>query len=395
MKDTSVRNNARCRRRDSSTSATMFSMYQRCTLTLRMSSKLSRKRWLSTSDDLLVNMARGASITDCKSNTEMVDKIVRAGLLSNRRAIDAMLAVDRRYFFLGIKEEVPSQGESGSACYDNVPINIGKDATISTPQFCAEVLQLLAPKLNPGAKVLDIGCGSAYMSSLFAVMVKKEGCVVGIDCFDELVENAKINVFNMVQQGVASGNEMVKDIGTIELHCELFPGSKHEFFRSKVIIDNHHKDSLYDCIYVAPCIEDSNTLSKLNKLLKPNGRLVVPYFNVEKSERGQQLLCLDKGIDVSSDNEDQLWETQDEIMPVLCQILQTKHSVEKINEEQKKMEEDKNVRKISKKDAKKEMLEWVATFEAKNARKPTREDIENDSEGNRLFEVFRNAPGKA
>ena len=115
----------------------------------------------------------------------------------------------------------------------------------------------------------------------------------------------------------------------------------------------------------------------------------------KKSERGQQLLCLDKGIDVSSDNEDQLWKTQDEIMPVLCQILQTKHSVEKINEEQKKMEEDKNVRKISKKDAKKEMLEWVATFEAKNARKPTREDIENDSEGNRLFEVFRNAPGKA
>ena len=41
------------------------------------------------------------------------------------------------------------------------------------------------------------------------------------------------------------------------------------------------------------------------------------------------------------------------------------------------------------------MLEWVASFEAKNARKPTREDIENDSEGNRLFEVFRNAPGKA
>ena len=115
---------------------------------------------------------------------------------------------------------------------------------------------------------------------------------------------------------------------------------------------------------------------------------------MEKSERGQQLLCLDKGIYVSSDNEDQLWETQDEIMPVLCQILQTKHIVEKINEEQKKMEEDKNVLKIRKKDAKKEMLEWVATLKQR-MRKPTREDIENDSEGNRLFEVFRNAPGKA
>ena len=60
-----------------------------------------------------------------------------------------------------------------------------------------------------------------------------------------------------------------------------------------------------------------------------------------------------------------------------------------------KNEEPPSDKKPPKKDAKKEMLEWVATFEAKNARKPTREDIENDSEGNRLFEVFRNAPGKA
>ena len=106
---------------------------------------------------------------------------------------------------------------------------------------------------------------------------------------------------------------------------------------------------MYDCIYVAPCIDDSDILSKLNNLLKPNGRLVVPYFNLEKSERGQQLLCLDKGADTSTDKEDELWKTEDEIMPVLCQVLQTKHSVEKINEEQKKREEDKNVRKISKK----------------------------------------------
>ena len=79
-------------------------------------------------------------------------------------------------------------------------------------------------------------------------------------------------------------------------------------------------------------------------------------------------------------------------MPVLCQVLQTKHSVEKINEEQKKEEKkcSENQQKMQR-----EMLEWVATFEAKNGRKPTREDIENDSEGNRLFEVFRNAPGKA
>ena len=119
-------------------------------------------------------------------------------------------------------------------------------------------------------------------------------------------------------RGVASGNEMVKDIGTIELHCEIFPGSKHEFFRSNAIIDNHHKDLLYDCIYVAPCIDDSDILSKLNNLLKPNGRLVVPYFNLEKSERGQQLVCLDKGADTSTDKEDELWKTEDEIMPNFC-----------------------------------------------------------------------------
>ena len=56
------------------------------------------KRSYSTSDDLLISMAKGASITGCKTNEEMVDKVVKAGLLKNKRAINAMLEIDRKYF---------------------------------------------------------------------------------------------------------------------------------------------------------------------------------------------------------------------------------------------------------------------------------------------------------
>ena len=40
---------------------------------------VKQQRQYSTSDDLLISMAKGASITGCTTNDEMVDKIIKAG----------------------------------------------------------------------------------------------------------------------------------------------------------------------------------------------------------------------------------------------------------------------------------------------------------------------------
>ena len=384
---------------------------------------VKQQRQYSTSDDLLISMAKGASITGCTTNDEMVDKIIKAGLLTNKRAINAMLQIDRKYFVPttstsnnndnNINKKKKGRSDDGNHnddrksydyYYENKPIKLGSEATISTPQFCAEVLELMAPKLIPGAKVLDIGCGSGYLSSIFAVLVEKKGCVVGIDCFNQLIEDAKVNIFDVVQKGVASGSTGISNIGTIELYNETFPGTKskekdgstsYEFFNSKQIIDNHHDDILYDCIYIAPCVDDEKLLMKLNNLLKPNGRLVVPYYDVKNPSNGQQLLCLDKVDDSNGIKEEEdvtLWKSKKEIMPVLCQIMQVEETIATIMEQEKQKDMDKQKKQINKEDAKQEMLEWVAKFELENNRKPNRDDIANDSEGKALFETFQNAP---
>lgn len=50
-------------------------------------------------------------------------------------------------------------------CYS--PQYIGFDATISAPHMHAYALELLQEKAKPGAHVLDVGCGSGYLTASF------------------------------------------------------------------------------------------------------------------------------------------------------------------------------------------------------------------------------------
>lgn len=58
----------------------------------------------------------------------------------------------------------------------------------------ASACESLLPYLNPGAKVLDIGSGSGYLTHVLAKLVKPGGKVIGIDHIQELVDLAKNNM---------------------------------------------------------------------------------------------------------------------------------------------------------------------------------------------------------
>ena len=49
-------------------------------------------------------------------------------------------------------------------------------------------LDVMEPKLQPGANALDVGCGSGYLTVVMAHMVGPKGSVWGIDHIPELVE---------------------------------------------------------------------------------------------------------------------------------------------------------------------------------------------------------------
>lgn len=58
----------------------------------------------------------------------------------------------------------------------------------------AAALESLLPYLHPGAKVLDIGSGSGYLTHVLAELVKPGGRVVGVEHIQALVEMGRVNV---------------------------------------------------------------------------------------------------------------------------------------------------------------------------------------------------------
>ena len=98
-----------------------------------------------------------------------------------------MLAVDRGHFC------------PGAMPYEDNPNGIGYNVTISAPHMHAYCLEWVIKNLNPGAKVLDVGCGSGYLCAAFYELVKDQKnlartAVVGIEHIDELAEMSRVNL---------------------------------------------------------------------------------------------------------------------------------------------------------------------------------------------------------
>ncbi|XP_076175153.1 protein-L-isoaspartate(D-aspartate) O-methyltransferase [Ptiloglossa arizonensis] len=197
-----------------------------------------------------------------RTNQEMVEKLKDAGILRTDKAEAAMLAVDRARY---CHERQP---------YLDHPRRIGYNVTISAPHMHAHALSILSDQLFDGAKALDVGSGSGYLSACMAFMVGPRGRVIGIDHIPKLIEISTKNV-----------NE----------DCPHFMKEG----RVKFIVGDgrlgHAADGPYNAIHVGAAAE---TLpQELIDQLAPGGRLVCPVTNIEGIQGFQDLVQVDKNAD--------------------------------------------------------------------------------------------------
>ena len=108
----------------------------------------------------------------------MVAQQLQARGIRDRRVLDAMGRLLRERF---IPEEMRE------LAYEDRPIPIGHGQTISQPYIVGLMTQELA--VEPGQRVLDIGCGSGYQAAILGLLA---GQVYAVERVPELAAQARL-----------------------------------------------------------------------------------------------------------------------------------------------------------------------------------------------------------
>jgi protein-L-isoaspartate(D-aspartate) O-methyltransferase len=108
---------------------------------------------------------------------QMVDSQLRARGIANPRVLDAMLRVPRHEF-------VPESRRAEA--YEDHPLPIGDNQTISQPYVVAVMLETL--DITPNDGVLEIGTGSGYVTALLAELAAQ---VFSVERHPALADNAR------------------------------------------------------------------------------------------------------------------------------------------------------------------------------------------------------------
>ena len=133
------------------------------------------------------------------SQLELVSQLKQANILKTPQVILSMQNCDRHIF---TNDKDP---------YENKPLNIGHDEVMTTPSTHAITLELLFSFIKKNCKILDLGCGTGYLSQCLAEL-NYEGTVLGVDFHKGLIAKAKsINSHKNLEFRHCDAFEVIED----------------------------------------------------------------------------------------------------------------------------------------------------------------------------------------
>eukprot|EP00612_Vaucheria_litorea_P002461 CAMPEP_0171457068 /NCGR_PEP_ID=MMETSP0945-20130129/3293_1 /TAXON_ID=109269 /ORGANISM="Vaucheria litorea, Strain CCMP2940" /LENGTH=188 /DNA_ID=CAMNT_0011982599 /DNA_START=158 /DNA_END=724 /DNA_ORIENTATION=- len=152
--------------------------------------------------------------------------------------------------------------------YDDCPQAIGFGQTISAPHMHAWACEYLIDVIpEENGKVLDVGCGSGYLTSVLARILGPTGKVWGIDYLSPMVELSETNIKKDDPKLINSGR----------VNLSITSGW-----------DGLLEGAPYDAIHVGAAAE--SIPMKLVQQLKTGGRMIIPIG--PKGQR-QELVKID------------------------------------------------------------------------------------------------------
>ncbi|NXK67751.1 PIMT methyltransferase, partial [Sylvietta virens] len=176
-----------------------------------------------------------------KTHAELVNNLYKKGIIKSQRVFNVLLATDRGHYI----KYFP---------YMDSPQSIGESLASCGYKFIhAHALELLKDQLVEGARVLDVGSGSGYLTACFARMIGPTGKAVGVEHIKELVHESIQNVQEDDPTLLSSGR------------VKLVVGDGRQ---------GYPEEAPYDAIHVGAAA--ATVPKELLKELKPGGRLIVP-----------------------------------------------------------------------------------------------------------------------
>ncbi|NXA11603.1 PIMT methyltransferase, partial [Sapayoa aenigma] len=197
-----------------------------------------------------------------KTHAELVNNLYKKGIIKSQRVFDVLLATDRGHYikYYPYMDSPQSIGES-----------LWAKPLLPAGHKHAHALELLKDQLVEGAKALDVGSGSGYLTACFARMMGPTGKAVGVEHIQELVHESIRNVQEDDPTLLSSGR------------VKLVVGDGRQ---------GYPEEAPYDAIHVGAAA--ATVPKELLNELKPGGRLILP---VGPEEANQVLMQYDKTSD--------------------------------------------------------------------------------------------------